>query len=154
MMEEMETQVPTLVETEFDILYAKNTTFGSNLTYSMEDFSNCFHKNNDFNSYSFGIWVPTFSETSKLAKKEKNFDCKGGQFLLGSYKVCIDFNACDGIVEMIWRGRSDFYCTIPSTTSLMHTRIGTSVQINNTLVQRMKTLLEMGANGIDINKKV
>lgn len=55
---------------------------------------------------------------------------------------------------MIWFGRSDFHCTTPSTTSLMYNRIGISVQINNGLVQRMKTLLEMCGNGIDINKRV
>lgn len=154
MSEVMETQVPTLAEIEFDILHSKNTAFGSNLTYNMKDFSNCFHKDNDFNSYSFGIWAPISFEIGKLAKKEKGFECKGGQFLLGSYKVCIDFNPCDGIVEIIWRGKSDFHCTVKSTTNLMYTRIGTSVQINNSLVQRMKILLEMYRNGININKRV
>lgn len=103
----------------------------------------------------FEIWAPMSSQTSKLVSRKNGFNCKGGQFLLGiSFKVCIDFNACDGIVEIIWHGRSDFHSIILSTTSLMHIRIGTSIQINKGLVQRMKTLLEMHANGIDINKKV
>ena len=95
-----------------------------------------------------------FSQTDKLVSRKNSFNFKGGQFLLGSFKVCIGFNVCHGIVEMIWCGRSDFHNTIPSTTNLMHTRIKTSIQIINGLVQRMKTLLEMCANGIDTNKRV
>ena len=149
----METQVPTLAEIKFDILHAKNITFGSNLTYIMEDFSNCFHKNKKFNSYSFEIWALTFSQIGKLVSRENDFDCKGGKFLLDSFKAYIDFNACDGIVEIIC-GRSDFHSTIISTISLIYIRIGTSIQINNGLVQKMKTLLKMRTNEIDINKRV
>ena len=59
--EVVEARVPTLTETEFNILHVEDDAFCSNLTYTMQDFSNCFHKDRDYNSYSFGIWAPTNS---------------------------------------------------------------------------------------------
>jgi len=154
MLKVMETQVPTLAEIEFDILHSKDDAFCSNLTYTVEDFSNCFHKDRDYNSYSFGIWAPTCSKTSKLVSRKNGFDSTGGEFLLGSYKVCVDINACDGVLEMIWCGKDDFHSTIQSTTSPLYTRVGTFVQVSNTLVQRMRSLLKQHAGGVDISKKV
>ena len=116
MLELMKTQVPTLAKIEFDILHAANAVFSSNLTYTMENFSNYFDKDNNLNSYFFGIWTPIFFQTCKLASRKNGFDYKRNQFLLGSFKICIDFNACDGIVEIIWCERSDFHNIILSTT--------------------------------------
>ncbi len=62
--------------------------------------------------------------------------------------------ACDGIEEILWHGKIDFHSIIPSTTSLGYMRIGTSVQSNEGLVQRIKLLIMMQKYGKDITKKV
>ncbi len=66
-----------------------------------QDLSNCFYRDRDSNSYSFGIWAPAYSEIDKLERREDGFHSIGGQFLLGPYKVCIHFNSCNRIVEII-----------------------------------------------------
>jgi len=92
-----------LAQIEFNILHKDEEAFSSNLTYTTNDFSNCFHQDNDFNSYTFGIWAPIAFDNGNLISQKSGFECEGGQFLLGFYKVCVDLNFCDEIVEILWR---------------------------------------------------
>ena len=55
-------------------------------------------------------------------------------FLFGSYKVNIDLNACDGIVQIIWRNKLDFYSTILFKIYDGYIQIGSPVQVSETLV--------------------
>ena len=66
----------------------------------------------------------------------------------------MDFDLCDGIVEIIWREKLIFHSTLSCTTNENYVQFGSSVQISKTLVQRIKTLFEMNAKEKDINKKV
>jgi len=60
--------------------------------------------------------------------------CKGSEFVFTSYKVCIDFGTCNGIVEVIWHGQIDYHYTTRSITTIGFTKIGTSIQISQQLV--------------------
>jgi len=99
-MEVTSAGVPTLVDTEFDILsdtklnmlFSDKFSFSSNITYTINDFSNSFHRDNDFSTYAFGIWAPISLKHGKLESKKGIFCSKRGEFLLGSYKICVDFN--------------------------------------------------------------
>jgi len=67
------------------MLHKEDDAFCSNLRYIVEDFSNCFHKDKDLNSYSFSIWGPTYSKTRNLVSQKNGFKSKVGQFLLGNF---------------------------------------------------------------------
>jgi hypothetical protein len=55
------------------------------------------HVDKDYNSYSYGIGVSIFKENDKLTSKEEELECDGGEFVVPSYKICIDYGACDNI---------------------------------------------------------
>ena len=126
-------KVPSFGALEYNEV--NKTVFASNLTFTLDDFYNNFHCDKDYNSYSYGIWAPTFLESGDLASQEiDNFESKGGEFVIAPYGVCIDFNGCDGVTEIIWRAKSDEHRTFPSKTKAPFTRIGTSVQISKKLL--------------------
>jgi hypothetical protein len=151
-------KVPDLEQTEFVDLQQMENTFASNLTYSYNDFYNRVHCDHDHNSYTYGIWAPTNSTNGKLASVSDGFNCNGGEFVVPSYEVYIDFGACDGIVEAIWRGKTDYHCTTKSTTTRGYTRIGSSVQISQRLVSKLENAikaLQSGDQNLDtINTKI
>jgi hypothetical protein len=108
--------------------------FTENLTFTMNDFSNNFHTDHDYNSYTYGLWAPLFKEDGRLASWEDGFRCKGGEFVISSYNVCLDLGACDGITEVIWRSNLNYHKTFASTTTARFTRLRSSTQITNQLV--------------------
>jgi hypothetical protein len=126
-------QVPSFGALEYDEV--NKSVFASNLTFTLDDFHNIFHSNKDYNSYSYGIWAPTFLESGNLANQEiDKFESEGGEFVIGPYGICIDFNGCDGVTELIWRAKSNEHRTFPSKTKAPFTYIGTSVQISRKLL--------------------
>jgi hypothetical protein len=87
--------------------------------------------------------MPIHSDIGALASIADGFRCKGGQFLIAPYKICVDFGRCDGIIELIWQGKLDSHRILPSSSDKGYTKIGTSVHISNRLVQVVaKTRLE------------
>jgi hypothetical protein len=86
------------------------------------------------------MWAPTSKlKNGKLAKIEDGFQCEGGQFILSSYKCYVDFSNFDGVVEIIWRAKTDFLATLKSKTNENYTRLGTSMQISNLVLRVKKT---------------
>jgi hypothetical protein len=119
-------QVPSFGALEYNEV--NKSIFVSNLTFTLDDFHNVFHCDKDYNSYSYGIWAPTFLESGDLASQEiDKFESKGGEFVIAPYGICIDFNGCDGVTELIWRAKSDEHRTFPSKTTAPFTHIGTFV---------------------------
>jgi hypothetical protein len=138
-------QVPSFGALEYDEV--NKSVFASNLTFTLDDFHNIFHCDKNYNSYSYCIWAPTFLESGDLANQEiDKFESEGGEFVIGPYGICIDFNGCDGVTELIWRAKSDKHRTFLSKTKVPFTRIGTSVQISR------KLLLGVQAYNRDIEK--
>jgi hypothetical protein len=110
------------------------------ITYTYDDFYNKIHTDNDYNSFTHGMWAPTSKlKNGKLAKIEDGFECEGGQFILPSYKCYVDFINFDGIVEIIWRAKTDLHASLKSKTNENYTRLGTSMQISNLVLRVKKT---------------
>jgi len=89
--EALQLGIPLLSEIEYANLQQNSVGFTSNLTYTVNDFSNTFHLDGDCNSYAYGIWAPTFELDGKLAKVVDRFSCNGGHFIVPSYKLYVDF---------------------------------------------------------------
>jgi hypothetical protein len=70
--------------------------------------------------------------------------------MYSEYDNYVDFNACDGVVAIIWRGKSDIHLTAESKTCVGFTCFGTSVQIADKLVNAIK---KAAARGKDENCK-
>jgi hypothetical protein len=102
-------------------------SFAGSLTFTINDNSNIFYINRNHNSYTYGIWASIFKENSKLAFKEENFECDGGEFVVSLHKICIDFGACDGSMEIIWRRKADYHKIFSSHTAKEFSHIGTYV---------------------------
>ena len=88
-----------------------DNVFTSNLIYSILDFSNAFYVDRDYNIYIFGIFMLVHLDPGSLALGEKKLECHDSQFVIGPYKVFADFNLCDGITKIIWRGKMDRHRT-------------------------------------------
>jgi hypothetical protein len=111
------------------------SVFASNLTITLNDFHNIFHCDKDYNSYSYDIWALAFLESSDLASQEiDKFESKSGKFIIGPYGICIDFNGCDGVTEIIWMAKTDEHRTFPSKTKMPFIRIDIFVQISKKLL--------------------
>lgn len=79
--------------------------FASNLVVTADCFHNLSHVDRDHTKYSFGMFARIFRETGEL------YDLKGAvqagdvhkcAFMVPDYGIEVDFDGCDGIVEMIW----------------------------------------------------
>lgn len=93
--------IPDLCETEFNDLESNVAGFTSNLTYTTGDFYSSIHKDNDAQSYAFGIWAPISNMNGNLVDSRDGFTAIGGEFVIPSYKCFIDFTPCNGTVEVI-----------------------------------------------------
>jgi len=101
--EASELGIPGFSQTEFVDLKPNVDTFASNLIYTFGDFCNSFHKDKDYNSYTYGIWAPLVLKTGELVTKADNDNLKidGAQFIILTYKVQVDYSKHVGIVKMI-----------------------------------------------------
>jgi hypothetical protein len=79
---------------------------------------------------------------------------EGGKFAVPSFTSFVEFNACNGGVEIIMRAKTIFHGTLPSKTKNGFTRLGTSIQMNKCLVQRMKKFILEKDNGKCVDKKI
>jgi hypothetical protein len=140
-------EIPDFGDAEFDD--TKVEPFARNLTFTMNDFSNTFHTDRDYNSYAYGIWAPLVKDSGRLAPSAQEFECNGGEFVISSYNICVDFGACDGITEIIWRSNLDYHKTFPSSTKTGFTRLDSSAQISNELVHRIKLIQESKRGGVE-----
>ena len=68
--------------------------------------------------------------------------------------MCIIFNACDGIIEMILQSKEDYHATVPSETIQFCTKLGTFLQKSNILVERRRSLIKHQSTGFNMQKKV
>jgi hypothetical protein len=133
-------KIPLLQQTEFIDLQQKEGGCASSITYTYDDFYNKIHTENNYNSFTYGLWAQTSKlKNGKLSKIEDGFECEEGQFLLPSYKCYVDFINLDGMVEIIWRAKTDLHASLKSKTNENYTRLGTSMQISNLVLRVKKT---------------
>ena len=152
--EALELGIPLLGPTKFINLEQNSIRFTSSLTYIVDDFSNTFHRDKDKSSYAFGIWTPTYEQDGKLAKLTDDFHCEGGHFIIPSYKLYVDFGRCDGVVEIISRAKTNYHATSQSSRVEGFTHVGTSTQIPQSLVDRVKLLMQCPKNGEHVNSRI
>ena len=119
---------------EFSNLQQADGCFTSQLTYTYNNLCNYFHKDNDDNSCTYGIWAPISKIGGRLATKHGGFKSIGGEFMIPTYKSYVDFKAWDWVVEIIKRVQIDLYATLQSQTDHRFTRLDTRVQMNKHLV--------------------
>jgi hypothetical protein len=135
-----EAKISLSQKTKFIDLYQKEGGCASSITYTYDDFYNKIHTENNYNSFTYGLWAQTSKlKNGKLSKIEDGFECEEGQFLLPSYKCYVDFINLDGMVEIIWRAKTDLHASLKSKTNENYTRLGTSMQISNLVLRVKKT---------------
>jgi hypothetical protein len=115
------------------------------------DFSNVFHRDKDASPFAFGIWFLTDSEGELIMDDETTRTAvEGGQFVVPDFKLFVDFSACTGKVDMMWRGSQDLHATARSKTSLGYQRVGTSIQGSRRLLVKVQNSLKKSANKVKI----
>ena len=82
---------------------------------------------------------------------------RGGQFIWSEYGVGADFAQCDGVTMLIWSGKHSPHGTVrvvdstgqPRSETSPYTLLGSSVQIANSLVNRVRIHLERKKAGVE-----
>ncbi|KAG6850005.1 hypothetical protein H0H93_002623 [Arthromyces matolae] len=109
--------------------------FCNSLTITRDDFANFQHMDNDKVGIAFGLWWAakrTWKGRHQTFVMDPSIDheaIKGGAFLNTSYGVGVEFERCEGLVSIYWRGKSDYHGTMRSQSAESVTRFGTSVQL-------------------------
>lgn len=141
-----------------DPFWTGNTPTGlvwaSNISITSKGFNNTPHVDDDFSVFAFGVFCYCLSDTGEIYMKSQNRgmgDVKGACFWLDSYHIQIDFDHCDGVVEMLWCSDTHHHSS-PSTTRNGQgipidpmkspiTRFGSSCQISNTFVSQVRFMV-------------
>jgi hypothetical protein len=79
---------------------------------------------------------------------------QSGHFIVPTYKVYVEFGSCDGVMEILWRGKKDYHATAISITTSTFTKSGTSAQTSKSLVHRIKVLIKKQEDGENPNTRV
>lgn len=130
---------------------SSDTPFANSLTITRDDFANYQHVDKDKIQIAYGLWWPaTLRKVGRhhryIIDEEIGHDqIKGGAFLWGEYGIAVEFEKyesfkvyfmethrfcrCNGLVEIYWRGKIDYHCTMASASATNVTRFGTSVQL-------------------------
>lgn len=82
-------RVHDILDLEYDKMKVYNNVFAINLIFILYNFSNISHKNNDYNKYTYRNVYKGFGKLTLLAE---DFECKGGEFVVISYRVYIDYS--------------------------------------------------------------
>lgn len=128
--------------------------WASNISITSKGFNNEAHVDKDLSSYTFGVFCYCLSDTGEIYLRSLNSNIgyvKGASFWLDAYNVKIDFDACDGVIEMVWRSDTPHHSS-PSTThdaqgndinpkKAPFTRFGSSCQISKSLVGQVRFML-------------
>ncbi|KAF9528575.1 hypothetical protein CPB83DRAFT_854378 [Crepidotus variabilis] len=141
---------PSFADTDFvDKPGAKSLVpFGISLAITREDFSNYLHTDRDYTADAYGWWWPAqWDNQSKryvFNEKVSHQDIKGGCFIWGDYGFGVDFERCEGLVEIYWRGKTDYHGTLKSVSKSGATRFGTSTQLTEKGVRGFQSWLNNG----------
>ena len=122
-----------LGDLDFNGMETRMDAFVSNFTFTMNNSSNSYHQDHNYNTQTYGLWALVQLNFGELATILDGFTCEGRQFAVASYKVYVDFGSCDGIVKIIWRGNQYHQRTLPNQTIGNFTTIGTSCQTSKRL---------------------
>ncbi|KAI8447435.1 hypothetical protein BY996DRAFT_4593173, partial [Phakopsora pachyrhizi] len=102
--------------------------FSSAITYTINDFCNKAHVDNDTDNWTLIGFIP-IKKDGDLAIED--FDVEGGEFVIRDLKVFIDLPKVKGITLVVLKTNKLKHQTIPSkSTSGLFTRFGFSCQIS------------------------
>jgi hypothetical protein len=130
--------------------------FASNIAVTFDEFVNGKHTDIDESEYSFGFFTRINRQTGKLYSLKNDVfqgDSIGAQFHLDDYNIMVDYDACDGVVEMLWASQTHHHTSGSKTYNHNHarviptrgkiTRFGCACQISKRLVERIKEVNDM-----------
>lgn len=86
--------------------------FASNLVVTADCFHNISHVDIDHTKYSFGMFGRIFTETGELYDLQgpvKAGDVHKCAFMVQDYGIDVDFDGCNGTVEIIWDTEVSWY---------------------------------------------
>ncbi|KAA1098173.1 hypothetical protein PGT21_029839 [Puccinia graminis f. sp. tritici] len=129
-------QLPSISSSSFSEL--NDFSFASHLSFTLNNFHNKPHCNNDSSTYSFGLWLPIDSRDGRLVMED--FHVQGGNFVFPDNNFGMKFEGFDGIVEMVWKADKFSHQTEPSTSDSYHSRLGLSCEIPSTSLQTIVRL--------------
>ncbi|KAI8459265.1 hypothetical protein BY996DRAFT_4633706 [Phakopsora pachyrhizi] len=110
--------------------------FSSAITYTINDFSNKAHVDNDSDNWTLIGFIP-IRQNGKIAYKD--FDVEGGEFVIRDLQVFIDLPRVEGITLVVLKTSELKHQTLPSkSTSDLFTRFGFSCQISKTMTNTME----------------
>ncbi|KAI8443472.1 hypothetical protein BY996DRAFT_4629161 [Phakopsora pachyrhizi] len=105
--------------------------FSSAITYTINDFCNIAHVDNDTDNWTLIGFIP-IKKDGDLAIED--FDVEGGEFFIRDLKVFIDLPKVKGITLVVLKTNKLKHQTIPSkSTSGLFTRFGFSCQISKNM---------------------
>ncbi|KAI8455278.1 hypothetical protein BY996DRAFT_8466846, partial [Phakopsora pachyrhizi] len=105
--------------------------FSSAITYTINDFCNKAHVDNDTDNWTLIGFIP-IKKDGDLAIED--FDVEGGEFFIRDLKVFIDLPKVKGITLVVLKTNKLKHQTIPSkSTSGLFTRLGFSCQISKNM---------------------
>ncbi|KAI8459964.1 hypothetical protein BY996DRAFT_8512646 [Phakopsora pachyrhizi] len=105
--------------------------FSSAITYTVNDFCNKAHVDNDTDNWTLIGFIP-IKKDGDLAIED--FDVEGGEFVIRDLKVFIDLPKVKGITLVVLKTNKLKHQTIPSkSTSGLFTRFGFSCQISKNM---------------------
>ncbi|KAA1094550.1 hypothetical protein PGT21_024589 [Puccinia graminis f. sp. tritici] len=90
-------QLPSISSSSFSKL--NDFSFASHLSFTLNNFYNKPHCDNDSSTYSFGLWLPIDSRDGRLVIED--FHVKGGNFVFPDNNFGMKFKGFDVIVEMV-----------------------------------------------------
>ncbi|POW07447.1 hypothetical protein PSTT_08229 [Puccinia striiformis] len=120
--------LPSFSSDAFDNIH--DFSFASHLSFTLNDFHNNPHCDNDSSTYTFGLWLPIDKCDGQLVTE--SLQVEGGNFIFPEDRFGLDFSGFDGVVEMIWKADQYSHHTEKSTSSSHHTRLGLSCEIPST----------------------
>ncbi|CAH7673042.1 hypothetical protein PPACK8108_LOCUS7897 [Phakopsora pachyrhizi] len=105
--------------------------FSSAITYTINDFCNKAHVDNDTDNWTLIGFIP-IRKSGDLAFED--FDVEGGEFVIRDLKVFIDLQKVKGITLVVLKTNKLKHQAIPSkSTSGLFTRFGLSCQISKNM---------------------
>ncbi|EGG08958.1 uncharacterized protein MELLADRAFT_84333 [Melampsora larici-populina 98AG31] len=130
--------------------------FASSVVVTRDGFNNNPHNDRDVSAYTYGIFT-RINRITGLLHCDETSDylgyTTGTYFILDEYHVELALDLCDGVVESIWASDENHHTSASTTYEEGHisiapkyspiTRFGCSLQINESLLNRIEGLLKM-----------
>jgi hypothetical protein len=122
------------------------TNFASFLTFTMWNFYNQPHMDQDVNNWTLVVWIPIFDPKTRMEDNpilaDEGFDMLGGEFTFRDYQVYLDLQEVRGVTICVFKSNSVQHQTLPGASrSGKYTRIGFSCQMSKSMSDAVVTYM-------------